>query len=545
MKNHYKLFLILSFLTINSIQAQENSTSLELPQTQVYKIQDRSNDRQYDLFIKVPANYAKQKDEQYPVLYYTDGPWHVEMVSGITEYMMEDLILVGISWQTDMDDKMIEEVGPYVSRFRDYSITESDKPEKQAKYQFGQANDHLKFIRKDVIEFVENNFRADPNNSTYFGYSLGGLFGAYILMSQPESFDNYILGSPSLWQKDIPSLTELNPDGELNAKVFISCGSMEDKLGKQVDEFIAMLQAKNDQNLSLTHEIIEGTHQTASPLTVVRGVRWLSLNTNFSDMKSPYFGQKVPGLIPEIFASNILSVKHRDRNGFFSNDMKEFYFVRNNEQKDTWTLIKYKFSEQGWQESIVGPRIGRPLMAPNNEIMHLGGKYVERTKTGWSEVKSLGPLIDRKDWGIMRLTSSLKGTYVFDDYKNGDVIRISKIKDGKRQKPIKMGPEIQNGEYSAHPFIAPDESYLIWDCEKESGYGDIDLYISFRQENGSWCEAINMGAEINTSAGDAGGYVTPDGKYFFFNRSRPEEDKNLAKAGIYWVDAKIIDELRP
>jgi len=35
------------------------------------------------------------------------------------------------------------------------------------------------------------------------------------------------------------------------------------------------------------------------------------------------------------------------------------------------------------------------------------------------------------------------------------------------------------GKYNAHPFIAPDEAYIIWDGERDSGYGDTDLYISF------------------------------------------------------------------
>ena len=40
--------------------------------------------------------------------------------------------------------------------------------------------------------------------------------------------------------------------------------------------------------------------------------------------------------------------------------------------------------------------------------------------------------------------------------------------------------------WTAHPFIAPDESYLIWDSEREGGFGESDLYISFRQDDGSW-----------------------------------------------------------
>ena len=135
----------------------------------------------------------------------------------------------------------------------------------------------------------------------------------------------------------------------------------------------------------------------------------------------------------------------------------------------------------------------------------------------------------------MRLSSSKDGTYVLDDYKNGNVIRISTFKNGQRQSPTLMSPKINSGKYTAHPFISPDGSWLIWDSEREGGYGDSDLYISFKQQDGTWGDAINLGDQVNTSTWEAGAYVTPDGKYLFFNR---HED-------IYWVDASFIEELRP
>jgi len=257
-------------------------------------------------------------------------------------------------------------------------------------------------------------------------------------------------------------------------------------------------------------------------------------DSSFPILEGPYLGQKPPGLVPEVFAPGVLSTEHRDGSAFFTPDLKEFYFTRKDVNNGKWSLVVFKSENNRWRESVVGPRVGRPIFAPDGKTMHLGNKYMERTETGWSAVKSLGPMFDREDWGIMRLSASAKGTYVFDDYKSNDVIRISALRDGKREEPRLLGKEINTGKWTAHPFIAPDESYLIWDSERENGYGDTDLYISFKQQDGSWGAAINMGDKINTSAGEGGGYVTPDGKYFFFNR-----------AGIFWVDAKIIETLRP
>ncbi|WP_299217473.1 hypothetical protein [uncultured Aquimarina sp.] len=253
----------------------------------------------------------------------------------------------------------------------------------------------------------------------------------------------------------------------------------------------------------------------------------------------PYLGQKPPGLTPEVFAPGMVSTKHRDLSAFLTPDMKEFYFTRKDTETGKWFLIVYKLENNQWQKSVVGPRVGRPIIAPNGKIMHLGSKYMERTQSGWSDIKSLGAPFE--EIRIMRLTASTEGTYVFDEIgiPDGDgVIRYSRLIDGKREEPKPFTKEINMGKWNAHPFISPDESYIIWDGERDSGYGDSDLYISFRNQDDSWGTAINMGDKINSSSWESGGYVSPDGKYFFFNKGHGDGD-------IFWVDAQVIENLRP
>ena len=259
--------------------------------------------------------------------------------------------------------------------------------------------------------------------------------------------------------------------------------------------------------------------------------------------EGPYVGQRPPGLTPEVFAPGIVSKEHRDLSGFFTPDMKEFYFTRKDLDSGKWWLVVFQQKDNGWHESIAMPRVGRPLIAPNGKVMHLGKHYMEQTDHGWSEIKSLGPLFE--GIRIMRLSASSKGTYILDEagVPNGDgVIRYSRLVDGKREVPKPLGKEINTGKWNAHPFIAPDETYIIWDGERDSGLGDGDLYISFRKPDGSWGEAIHMGDKINTSASESGASVTPDGKYLFFNRM---VDREAGNADIFWVDAQVIEDLRP
>jgi hypothetical protein len=89
-------------------------------------------------------------------------------------------------------------------------------------------------------------------------------------------------------------------------------------------------------------------------------------------------------------------------------------------------------------------------------------------------------------------------------------------------------------------LIASDESYLIWDSEREGGFGGSDLYISYRQQDGSWGPAINMGDKVNSDKEDFYASVTPDGKYILFNRGIDDE----GNIDVYWVDAQIIESLK-
>ena len=270
-------FIVVLLLLLPLLRAETpEHKKYELPRSQVVPMHDTESGREYELYVKLPQGYLEKSEATYPVIYFTDAVWSIELLSASTEYLMEDVILVGISWQKNIDEALKKDRGAHVSRFRDYSIKKSSNPERQAKYQFGQASHHLAFIRNNVIKYVESNYRTDPDMRTYFGYSLGGLFGAYILLSQPDTFKNYILGSPSLW-----SFSEFEPEAalkgkSLNANVFISNGALENKLSKHIKEFVTFMENRGDKSLSLKHVVIEGNHQTAAPMTGVRGVTWLS-----------------------------------------------------------------------------------------------------------------------------------------------------------------------------------------------------------------------------------------------------------------------------
>ena len=264
--------------------------------------------------------------------------------------------------------------------------------------------------------------------------------------------------------------------------------------------------------------------------------------------EGPYLGQKPPGSTAEIFAPSIVNTKdNREVGGMFAADMNEFYFIRRplGEESSSNELVVLEFKNNQWRESIAKQGVSGTSISPDGKTFYLDTQYMERTNAGLSEPKSLGAPF--KDIDIMRLSGSSNGTLYFDTFtpELDTPLRYSRMIDGKYEQPKSLGPQFGIGKYNAHPFIAPDESYIIWDSRRESGYGTSDLYISFRAEDGTWGPAINMGDKINTVAAENHPNVSPDGKFIFFDRRNGERIYGQKKVDIYWVDAQIIETLRP
>jgi hypothetical protein len=274
------------------------------------------------------------------------------------------------------------------------------------------------------------------------------------------------------------------------------------------------------------------------------------------ELTGPYLGQTPPGSTPEIFAPGIVNKEDSiDLEGMFGPDMNSFYFTR--EGKEYAGVIKvgeYKgndfsyglavieYKNNRWQQSVVAKAVSEPSISPDGNTILFKNGYIERTESGWSEMKSLGEPFS--SISMSRSAISSNGTIYFDTYTPAlDIpLRYSRLINGKYETPKSLGPQFEVGRYNAHPHIAPDESYIVFDSIRDAGQGSSDLYISYRKADGSWGPAINMGDKINTGFSEKNPSVSPDGKFLFFDRRTKPRNEDVT---IYWVDAQIIEDLRP
>lgn len=198
----------------------------------------------------------------------------------------------------------------------------------------------------------------------------------------------------------------------------------------------------------------------------------------------------------------------------FSPDGKDLYFSSSRKINDNDTLAKgnrlwkVKKNSNGWETPIL-----------LDTVVSKGGEYASSVADNGNLYFTFGPFRS-PDWNI---------------YK-------TEMRSNKYSEPVKLS--LNGAGYEDGPFVAPDESYLIFESKRpESINNSIDLFICFKNQDGRWSDPKNMGPKINSTFDERFSRVSPDGKYLFFgsNRNQTGTQKGF---DIYWIDAAIIEKLR-
>lgn len=265
----------------------------------------------------------------------------------------------------------------------------------------------------------------------------------------------------------------------------------------------------------------------------------------------PYLGQKPPGLTPEVFAPNLISLAGRYEGTIaFSPELNEVYFGANNDKGEThiyfsrrgaegWSPIQQANFTKGEKAEEIHPFVSRDgrriyFTGLNSDLSDTRIWYVNRFDDTWGNPVKLGsPINDQqvfypnqgKNGGLYYFNLEQMKTF----YARETQGQFSQI----RQVSLPAGTH--------HAVAAPSEAYLIVNARNTSqGRKDNDLYVSFKNADGTWSNPIHLGNDINSARNEKGPSISHDGKYLFFGRD--EADGN---ANIYWVSTKAITKLNP
>jgi predicted alpha/beta superfamily hydrolase len=245
--------------------------AVSVPQTQQRSVTNAVNGQEYVLDVHLPDGYTSDTTT-YPVLYLLDAQWDFPLVTGLVESLTDDgflpaVIIVGITWGGKDPDY------GYL-RFRDLTPANGGGPRFP---QSGKGPEFLRFVKTQIIPFVESNYRAAKTGRTLMGNSLGGTFALYTMFTEPGLFDRYVVSSPNLGfgggiapyeQKYAASASDLP------VRLFISVGDVETPHIAQIRAFTAALTSRHYRALELDTLIVTNAgHDSNKPEGFVRGLQ--------------------------------------------------------------------------------------------------------------------------------------------------------------------------------------------------------------------------------------------------------------------------------
>ena len=213
---------------------------------------------------------------------------------------------------------------------------------------------------------------------------------------------------------------------------------------------------------------------------------------------------------PQLLGENVISTGDDESHPAFTPDGKTLYFLKNDPSFNHWTIVVSHEQNGKWSTPEVVPFSGQfsdadPFITLDGERLFfistrlVNGKAKEDTNIwmmsregaaagtkptgGWSAPEHLDVVnSDANEWFP---TVSKNGNLYFGSERPGGKGRcdlyVSRLVDGKYQTPENLGEPINTAANEVEPFIAPDESYIIFaGTGLPESHGAYDLYVSFR-----------------------------------------------------------------
>lgn len=269
----------------------------------------------------------------------------------------------------------------------------------------------------------------------------------------------------------------------------------------------------------------------------------------------PYLGQPAPGDTPQVFAPGVVSLPGSgDYACTWSPDGREFYFTRTARESSgvRQFIMTSRLERGGWTVPLpvdfsAGPNAHEPHVTADGRRVYWGwfrpapagepatplpyGIYAaDRGPRGWSEARYVG-------WGMFVSSTRAGDVYVTENvFRDGDVtgyLTKATLRDGRfvEQQRITGAVDVLRPRFQklAHPCVAPDGSYLVFDVE-----GGSHLFVTFLAPDGSWGPPVDLSEHgLDRGAGIAS--ISPDGRYLFFGLD----------GDLHWMSTAPILALRP
>ena len=270
---------------------------------------------------------------------------------------------------------------------------------------------------------------------------------------------------------------------------------------------------------------------------------------------------------------NQVNSEYNEINPMIAPDGKTLYFARISHPNNTNGT---KGSQDIWYAELdtatgkwgTARRMGFPLnkdeyncaysITPDGNTMLIKGQYTngnyetrgfsmsKKTATGWSPPQKVdvpGYVSLSKgqfDCGFLSADGKVL-LMAFSEKKNSkeDDIYVSfRQKDGSWTKPMNLGPEVNTKFTETTPFLAPDGATLYLSSNRDGGLGSNDIYVCKRVDKTwkHWSKPVNLGPNVNTDGYDAYYTLGASGDYAYLTTFK----NTLGKGDI--VRVKLTDD---
>ena len=255
-----------------------------------------------------------------------------------------------------------------------------------------------------------------------------------------------------------------------------------------------------------------------------------------------------PTLDPELYGAGLFSTGEWDFFLAFSPDQRRVLFCRANDDFSVYQIYETRCDPGGRWSAPTTPRFAGSWSNADPHIAPDGRRvFFISNRPGPGETGSQGTFdiwcatLDRDgEWGdAQRLPSPISVSGV-DEWSpsvaaNGNLYFGSERRTGlggldlwvarrvgdTYEPPVNLGDSINTLGSEVEPWIAPDESYLLFSGKaRADSVGKYDIYLS-RRERGVWQRARLVRAGINTGWFDFNQSVSPDGQWLYFSSTRP------------------------
>jgi hypothetical protein len=205
----------------------------------------------FRVFVRLPKTYYREPHRQYPVIYHLDGNAYFDAISDATARLVKqrklspEPILVGIGYANAYEMDSL--------RLRDYTFPPALAADSLPAS--GGGDRFYRFIKEELVPYVDGVYRTDTTHRTLMGHSFGGYFTLYALLRDCTGdalFSHYVAASPSVAYgdnylgKQLAALPHRR-EGNTEPNVYITAGEMELEEGP-TDVFyqlIGLLESKD------------------------------------------------------------------------------------------------------------------------------------------------------------------------------------------------------------------------------------------------------------------------------------------------------------